>query len=156
MNSLKWKIKTNLNLLSKEKGDKSPTPDTANSNFVKRLKFCSINIDGIRGKILELLAFLDAHQLHVVVIQETKIDSIITTSELFPETCMYSVYRKDRNTHGGGVMPLIHRDISHMPVMELENNSESVWVIIFANQSSHYVTSWYRQPNGTVEDFQSF
>ena len=69
---------------------------------------------------------------------------------------MYSVYRKNRNTHGGGVMLLIHRDISHMPIMELDNNSESVWVKIFANKSSHYVASWYRQPNGTVEDFQLF
>ena len=48
----------------------------------------------------------------------------------------------------------IHRAISHMPIMELENNSESVWVKIFANKSSNYVASWYRQPNGTVEDFQ--
>ena len=43
---------------------------------------------------------------------------------------MYSMYRKDRNTHGGEVMLLLHRDFSHMPVMELENNSESVWVKI--------------------------
>ena len=46
--------------------------------------------------------------------------------------------------------------ISHMPIMELENNSESVWVKIFANKSSHNVASWYRQPNGPVEDFQLF
>ena len=91
-----------------------------------------------------------------MAIQETKIDSPVTISELFPETCMYSVYRKDRSTHGAGMMLLIHRDISHMPIMELENNSESVWVKIFANKSSHYVASWYRQLNGTVEDFQLF
>ena len=36
-------------------------------------------------------------------------------------------------------MLLIRRDISHMPIMELENNSESVWVKIFANKSFHYV-----------------
>ena len=76
-----------------------------------------------------------------MAIQETKIDSTITTSEVFPETCMYSVYRKDRNNHGGGVMLFIHRDISHMPIMELENTSESVWVKIFSNKSSHNVVS---------------
>ena len=75
---------------------KSPTPDTVKPSFVKGLKCCSININGIRGKILELTVFLAAHQPHVVAVQETKIDSTITTSELFPETCMYSVYRKDR------------------------------------------------------------
>ena len=30
--------------LSREKGDKSPTPDTTKPSFVKGLKFCSINI----------------------------------------------------------------------------------------------------------------
>ena len=53
-------------------------------------------------------AFLDFHQPHFVAIQETKIDSSIATSELFPETCSYNVYRKDRNLHGGCVMLLIH------------------------------------------------
>ena len=58
-----------------------------------------------------------------MAIQETKIDSSIATSELFPESCLYNVYRKDRNLHGGGVMLLVHKDISHMPIPELENNS---------------------------------
>ena len=91
-----------------------------------------------------------------MAIQKTKIDSSIATSELFPESCPYNVYRKDINLHGGGVMLLVHKDISHMPLTELENNSESVWVKVFANQTSHYVASWYRQPGGTSEDFQLF
>ena len=103
---------------------------------------------------LELLAFLDFHQPHTVAIQETKIDSSIATSELFPESCPYNVYRKDRNLHGGGVMLLVHKDISHMPIMELENNSESVWFEVFANKT--YVASWYLQTCGASEDFQLF
>ena len=75
---------------------------------------------------MELLVFLDFHQPHVVAIQETKIDISIATSELFPETCTYSVNRKDRNIHGGGVMLLVHKDISLMPITELENDSESI------------------------------
>ena len=65
---------------------------------------------------------------------------------------MYTV--KDRNLHGGSVILLVHKDISHMPITELENNTESVWVKVFANKTSHYVASWYRQPGGTSEDFQ--
>ena len=63
----------------------------------------SININSIRGKKLELLAFLDFHQPQIVAIQETKIESSISTSELFPESCPYNVYRKDRTLDGGGV-----------------------------------------------------
>ena len=54
------------------------------------------------------------------------------------------------------MMLLIHRDISPMPTMEVENNSESVWVKIFANKTSHYIASRCRQPKGTIEDFQLF
>ena len=86
-----------------------------------------------------------------MAIQETKIDVSISTSELFPETFPYSVYRKDRNINGGGVMLLIHKDISHMPITELENNSESVWLKVFANKTSHFVASWYRPPDETLE-----
>ena len=63
-----------------------------------------------------------------MAIQETKIDETISSVELFPDSCPYNVYRKDRNLHGGGVMLLINKELSHMHMKELENDSESVWV----------------------------
>ena len=56
--------------------------------------------------------------------------------------------RKDRTLDGGGVMLLIHKNNTHMPITELENNSESVWVKELTNTTSHFVASWYRQPGG--------
>ena len=142
--------------LTKEKKDRYSPCGTNKNTFISGLKFISMYINSIRGKKLELLAFLDFNQPHVVAIQETKIDSSIATSELFPETCPYSVYRKDRNIHRGGVMLLVHKDISHMPITELENDSESIWVKVFANKTSHFVASWYRPPGSTSEEFQLF
>ena len=55
-----------------------------------------------------------------------------------------------------GVMLLVHKDISHMPITELENDSESIWVKVFANKTSHFVASWYRPPGSTSEEFQLF
>ena len=52
-------------------------------------------------------------------------------------------------------MLLIHKDISHMPITELENDSESVWVKVFANKTSHFVASWYRPPGGDVTELES-
>ena len=52
-----------------------------------------------------------------------KIDSFISTSELLPVSYPYSVYRKDRTHDGGSVMLLIHKDISHLSIKDLENNS---------------------------------
>ena len=65
------------------------------------------------------------------------------------------MYRKDRTLDGDGVMLLIHKDISHMPITELENDSESVWVKVFANKTSHFVASWYRPPGGNLETLKS-
>ena len=73
--------------LTKEKKDRSSPCGTNKSSFISGLKFISMNINSIRGKKLELLAFLDFHQPHVVAIQETKIDSSIAISELFREIC---------------------------------------------------------------------
>ena len=52
-------------------------------------------------------------------------------------------------------MLLIHKDISHMPITELENDSESVWVKVFANKTSHFVASWYCPPGGDSENLES-
>ena len=142
--------------LTKGKNDGISSNRMNQSNSLGGLKFISLNINSIRGKKLDLLAFLDVHNPHIVAIQETKIDSSIATSELFPETCPYNIFRKDRNLHGGGVMLLIHKDIPHMPSLELENDSESVWVKVFANKTSHCVASWYRPPGGSSEDFHLF
>ena len=43
-----------------------------------------------------------------------------------------------------------------MPITELENDLESIWVKVFANKTSHFVASWYRPPGSTSEEFQLF
>ena len=121
---LKLETQNRFDPLTKGTKPGSSSFGRSKNNFIGGLKFVSININSIGGKKLELLAFLDFHQPHVVAIQETNIDSSIVTSKLFPESCQYNVFRKDRTLHGGGVMLLVHKDISHMPIMELENYSE--------------------------------
>ena len=100
------------------------------------------------------MAYLDFYQPQIVAIQETKTDSSISTSELFPRTCQFSVYKKYRNSKGGGVMLLIHKDISHMHITELENDSESVWVKVFANKTHHFVASWYQPPGRNLVELK--
>ena len=126
-----------FDLLAKGHETKSTETLTSKNSYISGLKFSSININSIRGKKLELLAFIDFHQSKILAIQETKIDNSILTSELFPESFPYSVYRKDRTLNGGGVMLLVHKDIPHMPLTELDNDSESVWVKLFVNQNQN-------------------
>ena len=74
---LNLKNQNRLDPVTKEKKTRSSSNGTNKNNFVSGLKFVSININSIRGKKLEMLAFLDFHQPHVAI-QETKIDSSIT------------------------------------------------------------------------------
>ena len=76
----------------------------------------------------------------------------MSSAALFPDSCPYNVYRKDRNLHRDSVVLLINKDMS---LKELLNDSDSVWVKIFANGTSHYIAIWYREPSGSCEDFQS-
>ena len=57
--------------LTKEKKNRSSPCGTNKSSLISGLKFISMNINSIRSKKLELLAFLDFHQPHVVAILET-------------------------------------------------------------------------------------
>ena len=159
-NQLNLMTENRFDPLSKDNNVRLSSNSSKVTNFSNTtlggLKLISININSIRGKKLDLLVFLEVHQPHVVAIQETKIDSSIATSELFPEIGQYNVFRKDRNLHGGGVMLLIYEDIPHTPLTELVNDSELVWANIFANKTSHYIASWYRQPGGSCEEFQLF
>ena len=141
--------------LAKDSETRTSSTVTKKNKFVSGLKFSSINVNGIRSKKLELLAYLDFHQPQILAIQETKIDSSISISELFPETCPYNVYRKNRNSKGGGVMLLIHKDFSHMPITELENDSELVWVKVFTNKTSHFVANWYQPPGRNLVELTS-
>ena len=123
---------------------------------VLRVKLPRVTKVAVESKFSKIINCWLSLTFIVVAIKETKIDSSVATSELFPETCPYSVYRKDRNIHGDGVMLLVHKDISHMLITELENDSESIWVKVFANKTSHFVASWYRPPGSTSEEFQLF
>ena len=153
--SATWKVQTGLNLWWKRRINIAISLVVTN-----RLLYVDWNLHililTVLEKKMELVAFLDFYKPSVVAVQETKIDETISSAELFPDSCPYNVYWKNRNLHGGSVMLLINKELPHMPLKELENDSESVWVKIFANGTSHYIASWYREPSGSCEDFQFF
>ena len=42
-----------------------------------------------------------------------------------------------------------------MPITELENDSESVWVKVFTNKTSHFVASFYQPPGRNLAELTS-
>ena len=62
-----------------------------------------------------------------VLINESKLDSEIATSEVIPDNLGYTVYRKDRNRQGGGVMILIKNCYSSQMV-DIKSDVELQWI----------------------------
>ena len=66
-----------------------------------------LNTNSIFGQSAELHHLLDYMKADAVFISESKLNSELSTSEVIPDNLGYTVYCKDRNRHGGGVMILI-------------------------------------------------
>lgn len=82
---------------------------------------------------------------HVVIGTESWLDNTISDSEMFPSG--YTVYRKDRNCHGGGVFVLIQDSIASNSISIEADSCETVWCkILLQNGSSVAIGSFYRPP----------
>ena len=120
--------------LVKELNKASSAPGINKSTSVNGLKFVSLNSNGTRGKKLEQVAFLNCHKSAIVAIQ-TKIDDSISTSELFPDSCPYNAYRKNRNLHGGAWSSSVTRKF---PICHWQNwkTTQNMYGLRSANKTS--------------------
>ena len=85
-----------------------PPPSMTSSKNSNSLHMLQININGIRNKSHELLHTLQTQDIHIALIQETKLSPSAKTP-LFPG---YTAVRLDRlASQGSGIMPLIKTDI---------------------------------------------
>ena len=85
-----------------------------------------LNINSILKHLYEIKIFLDEKKLHIMGLNETKLDSSIGDDEISIEG--YSLVRKDRNTHGGGVALYVHNDIPFIKRLDLACELESIFI----------------------------
>ena len=78
---------------------------------------------------------------------ESHLNDSIYSSEIFPKD--YSVYRKDRNIHGGGVFVLVDKLIPSSK-LEIESSCEVIWVILHLKGPHNIILgAFYTPPNST-------
>ena len=58
----------------------------------------------------------------------------------------YTVFRKDRDRHGGGVMVLVKTSIHAVRREDIENDSELLWVSVNLQSSAFLLGVFYRPP----------
>lgn len=79
-----------------------------------KLRGMMINCNGLKSSkhSAEFKALLELHNPDFVLGTESKLDPGIPTYSIFPPS--YTVFRKDRNAHGGGVLHAIKSDLACM------------------------------------------
>ena len=99
-------------------------------NTIKTLNILQLNIDGVTNKTHELKHTLTQHNVHIALIQETK----LSPRHYTPKFPGYTTLRHDRTRGGGGgLITLIHK---HIP---------------FTNITPEIVASLPRDPTQTLE-----
>ena len=124
------------------------------NNFASGLKFVSMNINSIRGKNFNCWPSLNFTNLMLWLFKKQKMTAPLQLQNGFWKLANTAYTEKTgifMVTCSQGYPTRICPSQT-----EVENNSESVCVNVFVNETSHYVASWYRQPNFTSEDFQLF
>ena len=87
----------------------------------KGLHFVHLNCNSLLNKIDEIRQFVTDFKPHVICFSETKIDSSVQNSEVSIDG--YSVIRRDRNRHGGGVACFVNNSI-HFKVVPPPNEAQ--------------------------------
>ena len=88
-------------------------------------KCCHINIHSLLRKIDELKHLILDLDVHCFSVNETLLDSSISNIEINIDN--FSVFRNDRNRHGGGVALYVHNDYKPSPV-NFDSQTECNWV----------------------------
>ena len=114
------------------------------------LKILTINAEGLRNKRAAFHLLIEEHNADIVCITESKIDSNISSQELFP--AQFNVYRKDRDNGGGGVITAVRSNLISTPCPELDADCEIIWVCVHLhNTKPLYIGNFYRPPNKPVD-----
>ena len=91
------------------------------------------NARSILPKRFDLIACWCTHHFDIV---ETFLDSSIPDAHIIPSG--YTIFRRDRNRHSGGVLVLIRNSITAVHRKDLESDCEMLWLEPVAHFSRNY------------------
>ena len=110
----------------------------------RTLKCCSLNARSVMNKSLDLQAYLQSNSLDMLAVTETFLSAEILDDEVIG--CGYTVHRRDRDRHGGGVMLIVRDDIPATRRQDLETGCELLWVELTLTPMNLLVGVYYNPP----------
>ncbi|XP_065311746.1 uncharacterized protein [Dermacentor albipictus] len=116
----------------------------------ERLSVLLVNCRNIKNKVDNFMSLVANVKPPIVMGTESWLDKTIPNVEIFPPG--FTVYRKDRHGHGGGVFILISNALSSTEIL-FENNSESVWCLVKLPNGNNVVYGTFYRPPGSSDSF---
>ena len=106
-----------------------------------------LNINSLRNKINDLRKICRKTQIHVLCIDETKLDESFPDAQFHIKGYQYPAFRKDRNKNGGGRIVYVKERLIAKRILEYENrNIEAICIEIFISKRKWCLAFAYRPP----------
>lgn len=112
------------------------------------------NARSIIAKHLDFLAYAYAHQFDVIAVTETFLDQSIPDVLICPNG--YTIFKKDRNHHGGGILVLVKSSIVSFHPKDFESDCEMLWIELLTSRGKVNFVTFYHPPGSSVHDLQQF
>ena len=120
------------------------------TSWSNALRKSSFNARSIVNRHLDLQAYVTLVNPDFIAITETWLDNNIDDNELLPNC--YNIYRKDRESRGGGVLLAVKSNISCFRRRDLEESDcELLWgEVPFKDSSWYFVRVFYCPPSSDL------
>ena len=111
-----------------------------------------LNINSLRYKIIDLRKTISYTDIDLTSITETKIDASFPDAQFF--TGNYLTFRRDRNKHGGGILPFVKSGLLPKHIPDLESNIIEILPLeISIDENKWIVLNIYRPPASSIQYF---
>lgn len=117
-------------------------------NHPKNFILGQLNVNGLRSKFPEIHELLNHDTMNVLGLCETKIDSSFTSAQFHIDG--YRLYRRDRNSRGGGVAMYVQSHLPHRRRLDLECDVigiENIVLEVIMKKESFIIIHVYRPPD---------
>ena len=131
--------------------------DKCNLPSEKGVNIAHLNIDSLSSKVDQLRHFMYSNEVHIMAVCETKLDEHISDDVISVNN--YSIYRNDRNTHGGGVALYVNDvNIEHKLREDLMSHSLELLAIEIKLSMAKpiIIIVWYRPPKSSSDQIDIF
>lgn len=106
-----------------------------------------MNCRSVLNKATELEGMLLSHDPDIVILTETWLNESVYDSEFVPPG--YSVYRKDRESRGGGVCVLFKNSLKILSMPDV-SDIECIFCKAYSGKVRYVLGAFYRPPSSSV------